>query len=657
MITSTTSSPNYLHPVGPGESAQHHRAVNGQFETLVQSPTGRELTIRRYDTGAVEVDLKRPDIDRLILSGGGAKGVAYSGMVKAMEEHQLLDKIESIYGSSAGAITAALLASGMGHADFDKLSDELDLVKLLDSENSFVKTLQSCMSTLGKQIAKIPGKAGSLGKSLADLLLRLDSKAMPLETLIRDKTVESIKAQYHKALADPQPQISEASKKCFEEMVARGYVTFADTETLSRDIPEIKQLHITGTAMFEGRPQLVVFNASLTPDMDIAVSAHVSASLPIVFQSPSVQGLPFQIYEEGERTSFKDGGIMLNTPVLNLFDPEFPMSVIPEREPLILKFQSEKGGKKNDRGTLVSALIDKFVGAPHSARDAQDANRIMAYEKCIVTVPLKTSEGDFTGTINGTVNFSMPAHIKNHLQEETEIEVDMHLAIRKQHAETYKFESLDEALLALDDPLFDESRVALKDDQPSQDIITFRPLAQEELVILQSAVNAANHSMGGSLQLTTATFNAIATLDQLCDTPAKTEWMAKRLNHGNIPELMQLLQVVRSMDKGSAGPKSPVMTKAIEEMSVREVVTKSENFMREVIFPSLYRLNQPSSNVNLLNQAIADLCNAKDPESYNAVLNRIADDYVSRNFPKSSQPFKSTTVNQARAWLIPGPKN
>lgn len=98
--------------------------------------------------------------------------------------------------------------------------------------------------------------------------------------------------------------------------------------------------------MFEGRPQLVVFNASLTPDMDIAVSAHVSASLPIVFQSPSVQGLPFQIYEEGERTSFKDGGIMLNTPVLNLFDPEFPMSVIPEREPLILKFQSEKGGKK-----------------------------------------------------------------------------------------------------------------------------------------------------------------------------------------------------------------------------------------------------------------------------------------------------------------------
>ncbi|MGY2141035.1 patatin-like phospholipase family protein, partial [Pseudomonas reactans] len=66
--------------------------------------TDRALTIRRYEDGVVEMDLKLPDIERLVLSGGGAKGVAFSGMVKALEADQVLDKIRTISGSSAGAI-------------------------------------------------------------------------------------------------------------------------------------------------------------------------------------------------------------------------------------------------------------------------------------------------------------------------------------------------------------------------------------------------------------------------------------------------------------------------------------------------------------------------------------------------------------------------
>ena len=32
--------------------------------------------------------------------------------------------------------------------------------------------------------------------------------------------------------------------------------------------------------MFEGRPQLVVFNASHTPDLEVAQAAHISGFLP-----------------------------------------------------------------------------------------------------------------------------------------------------------------------------------------------------------------------------------------------------------------------------------------------------------------------------------------------------------------------------------------
>lgn len=49
-------------------------------------------------------------------------------------------------------------------------------------------------------------------------------------------------------------------------------------------------------------------------------------------------------------------------------------------------------------------------------------------------------------------------------------------------------------------------------------------------------------------------------------------------------------------------------------MSIRDIKIKSENFIREVLFPSLYRVGQPDSNVKLIGEAIIDLREAKTPE-------------------------------------------
>ncbi|MHC8369015.1 patatin-like phospholipase family protein [Pseudomonas sp. ZT5P21] len=645
MITSAGSQTLTLRPSIPDNAVQLPHTTPDQCERLVESRTGRELTIRRYDTGAVEVVLKRPDIDRLVLSGGGAKGVAYSGMLKALEDHQVLAGIRSLYGSSAGAITAALLASGMGYADFDEMSDTLNLLTLLDSEKKTVRELQHLSSTLGEKIAKIPGKAGNVGKLLADLLPRLGTKATGLETLIREKTVASIRAKYNKALE--KGPLCDATKNRVTEIETRGHVTFADLATLSKVIPEIKQLHITGTAMFKGRAQLVVFNDSLTPDMDVARAAHISGSLPVVFQSPTEKGLPFQ----DERTSFKDGGIMHNTPEPGVFEPVSGGSTIPQSEPLILKFQTAKSGNKNDRGTLLSGLTDKLIGAPHGARDAQETDRIKAFEKYTVIVPLKTDHGDFTGMIDGTVNFSMPIHLKNHLQKELEIEMDMYLASRNQSTETYDFKSVDEALLALDDESFDEAIIALQNDRASQAVIHFRKFAQLALDELKQALQTKD-TFQGKLELTPDMRNVLATLDELADTPQRSEWLAKKLNHGNVPDYMELLQAVKRMDAGTTAPKSAVMTKAIEEMGVRDIITKSENFIREVIYPSLYRVGQPDLNVTLLTEVTIDLREARTAEAYNKALTQIVDKYVSRNSPFSSF-VNSTTVEEAKDWLIP----
>lgn len=624
------------------------RLGQGRLETLAQLAE-RGLEIDRYQNGVVEVKVQRPPITEVLLSGGGAKGVAFSGMVKAMEAFKTLEGVRTISGSSAGAISAAFLACGMVHADFDKMSDETKLIELLDSHNKVLGPIQKVSSVIGKGIAKAPGNAGTVGQLLFDLLPRLQSKAVPLEDLLHEKMVTTIQSRFEKALENHR-QLSQQTVDCVDRIKTRGHVTFGDLATLSKDMPEIKQLNITGTAMFDGRPQLVVFNASLTPDMDVARAARISGSLPIVFQRPTEEGLPFQ--SEGERTSFQDGGIMLNTPIMELYEPHFPMSPIPEEDQLILKFESENDGAGKDRGTLLSTLADKFVGVHYTAQEALMQKGSLDFGRQTIVVPLKTEKGNFTGTVKGTVNFSMPLDDKNYLQKELEIKVAQYLR-NHERSETYTFNSIGGALLALDDQLFEAVAKELQHIPGCEEVINFRQHAQETMMVLSQALSDAKKTTKKSLSLTEEMRKAIRTLDLLGDTPGKTEWLAKKLNHGNTPDYMELLQAVKRMDAGTEGPKSVVLTEAIKEMNIRDIAIKSANFIREVIYPSLYHLGQPDSNVKLLSRAIFDLQQARNVEDFNNVLKRITEEYVSRTFPNSKSPLNSTTIEQAKAWLIP----
>ena len=52
------------------------------------------------------------NLKHLVLSGGGLLGISYIGLFKYFEEKNVIKTIESITGSSAGAIFGALLALG-----------------------------------------------------------------------------------------------------------------------------------------------------------------------------------------------------------------------------------------------------------------------------------------------------------------------------------------------------------------------------------------------------------------------------------------------------------------------------------------------------------------------------------------------------------------
>ncbi len=58
-----------------------------------------------------------PTYRNLVFEGGGVKGIAYGGALSELESRNILSHIKRVAGTSAGAITAILLAVGFGYKD------------------------------------------------------------------------------------------------------------------------------------------------------------------------------------------------------------------------------------------------------------------------------------------------------------------------------------------------------------------------------------------------------------------------------------------------------------------------------------------------------------------------------------------------------------
>lgn len=66
----------------------------------------------------------------LVLSGGGARGLAHIGVFKALEEHNV--KPVAIAGCSMGAIIGAFYGAGCSAAQMEEITEKINFLKLLD---------------------------------------------------------------------------------------------------------------------------------------------------------------------------------------------------------------------------------------------------------------------------------------------------------------------------------------------------------------------------------------------------------------------------------------------------------------------------------------------------------------------------------------------
>lgn len=71
-----------------------------------------------------------------VFSGGGMKAIAFAGAIQVLEGRGF--RFGDVAGTSAGAIVAALLASGYNSREIRKLLEATEFVNLLDQSRSFV---------------------------------------------------------------------------------------------------------------------------------------------------------------------------------------------------------------------------------------------------------------------------------------------------------------------------------------------------------------------------------------------------------------------------------------------------------------------------------------------------------------------------------------
>ena len=194
----------------------------------------------------------------LVFEGGGVKGIAYVGALQVLNDKGILQNIERVAGTSAGAMVAVLLGLGYSAEELGNILDKLNFQNFLDSDWGMVRNTTRLLSDYGWY-------KGDFFRNL-------------MGDYIKAKTGDS-------------------------------ELTFKDVEKMRKDGKPFRDITLIGTDLSTGYSK--VFNASLTPDVKVAEAARISMSIPLFFAA--IKGI------NGDDHVYVDGG-MLDNYAIKVFD-------------------------------------------------------------------------------------------------------------------------------------------------------------------------------------------------------------------------------------------------------------------------------------------------------------------------------------------------
>ena len=199
----------------------------------------------------------------LVFEGAGIRGIAYSGVLSELEKRKLINDIENVGGTSAGAITALMVSLGYSSNEIFDIISETKFQKFNDGEYFFIGGFSRLNSKYGWY------KGEQFKKWL--------------EKIIIAKT--------------------GSSEITFRELKQKGF----------------KQLYITATCL--NKQKLIVFSAETYPKMKIKDAVRISMSIPLYFEAVFIDSIG-QVHNNnnvGGLDVVVDGGIIGNFPIF-IFD-------------------------------------------------------------------------------------------------------------------------------------------------------------------------------------------------------------------------------------------------------------------------------------------------------------------------------------------------
>lgn len=203
-------------------------------------------------------------IQNLVFEGAGIRGIAYAGAIKELEAQNLIPQIKKVGGTSAGAITALLIALNYNAAEIEAIIGSTNFKRFNDGRFFFAGGI----NRLNKYFGWYRGN-------------RLESW---LEKIIEAKT-------------------------------GNANITFIQLKNKG-----FKDLYVTGTNL--NQQKLVVFSHQSYPNCKVKDAVRVSVSIPLYFE-PLYTDTSGNIIKRPKSKSnvniLLDGGFIANYPI-RLFD-------------------------------------------------------------------------------------------------------------------------------------------------------------------------------------------------------------------------------------------------------------------------------------------------------------------------------------------------
>ena len=248
-------------------------------------------------------------------SGGGAKGAIYSGAHEALSKGGILKNLDAVAGSSAGSLSAAMIATGISTEKYKQITKDTNLKGLLGEGflvNKDGKPLLDLLkNTIRSNISEFLENA-DIANLCNQRLEQIDKQKLAAESLPQSEKEETLSELTRQE--DVLLNIISSDGKLIEEIKEKaldpeGKILFKDLAMLRVIAPDtFKDLVVTATRKDTG--DLEIFDSRNTPNVEIALACRASASIPIVFDPVTING-----------KQYVDGGYRDNLP-LNHFNKE-----------------------------------------------------------------------------------------------------------------------------------------------------------------------------------------------------------------------------------------------------------------------------------------------------------------------------------------------